>query len=272
MGDLGQYTDEWGSVWHVAEPGVAGEVKQPCLADWPALETVVPPWEMLQEADLSKVNAFCAETDRFVEAGTMVRPFERLQFLRGSENLYCDLGEGDTRIPRLLSMLHEFFMAELEMWVKTDVDAIGFMDDWGSQKALLISPALWRTMFKPLYREYCQLIKEHGKFVFFHSDGNIEAIYGDMIDVGVDAINSQLFCMDIEKLGALYSGKITFHGEIDRQHLLPFGTPAQVREAVQRVAKNMLRNGKTGVIAQCEWGIKDPMENINAVYSAWNEI
>jgi hypothetical protein len=75
--------------------------------------------------------------------------------------------------------------------------------------------------------------------------------------------------MDIEEL-AKYKGKITFWGEIDRQHLLPFATPDQVKEGVRRVRRS-LGDGRGGVIAQCEWGIKDPATNIAAVFEAWNE-
>jgi uroporphyrinogen-III decarboxylase len=171
---------------------------------------------------------------------------------------------------RLLERLHEFFVREMEMWAKTPVDGVSFMDDWGSQTALLISPDMWRAIFKPLYADYCRILHEANKFVFFHSDGHIEAIYPDLIEIGVDALNSQLFCMDIEDLGAKYGGKITFWGEIDRQYLLPFGTPDQVKEGVRRV-RRALDDGRGGVIAQCEWGIKDPAANIAAVFETWNE-
>jgi len=86
---VGTSTDEWGCVWHVAEPGVAGEVKGAPLAEWSALDTLRPPYEILEQADLSQVNRSCAETDRFVLAGTTVRPFERMQFLRGSQALHA---------------------------------------------------------------------------------------------------------------------------------------------------------------------------------------
>ena len=111
------------------------------------------------------------------------------------------------------------------------------MDDWGSNTSLLINPAQWRVVFKPIYAELCEIIRSAGKFVFFHSDGNIEAIYPDLIEIGVSALNSQLFCMDIERLGERYRGKITFWGEIDRQRILPYGTPEEVRAAVHRVRK-----------------------------------
>lgn len=269
--EIGMNMDAWGSVWHVGEPGVVGEVKEFPLADWTALDTYTLPWELLDEADMSHVNKSCAEADKFILAGTETRPFERMQFLRGTENLYMDLAYGDKEVYKLRDMLHEFNMKEMEMWSKTDVDGVSFMDDWGTQKTLLISPNLWKEFYKPLYKDYCDLLHSKGKYVFFHSDGNIEAIYPDLIEIGIDALNSQLFCMDIEKLGEQYAGKITFWGEIDRQNILPFGTTDDVRKAVGRVAKALLRGKRTGVIAQCEWGVKDPKENIEAVFDEWNK-
>jgi uroporphyrinogen decarboxylase len=76
--------------------------------------------------------------------------------------------------------------------------------------------------------------------------------------------------MDIEALGARFGGKVTFWGEMDRQHSLPFGTPEEVRRDVQRV-RRCLGDGRGGLIALCEWGKHDPFENIRAMYAAWSE-
>lgn len=269
---VGENMDAWGSVWYVGEPGVVGEVKEFPLAGWSSLDSYKLPWELIDEADLSQVNKNCAETEKYVIAGTQTRPFERMQFLRGTENLLMDLAYGEGEVYKLRDMLHEFFVREMEMWSDTDVDGVSFMDDWGTQKTLLISPALWREFFKPLYKDYCDILHRKGKHAFFHSDGNIELIYPDLIEIGIDAVNSQLFCMDIEKLGREYAGKITFWGEIDRQNILPFGSPEDVRAAVRRVANAMVKDKLTGLIAQCEWGIKDPKENISIVFDEWDAI
>lgn len=268
---VGVNVDAWGSVWYVGEPGVIGEVKEFPLADWSALDSYKLPWELLDEADFSQVNKSCGNSEKFMLVGTETRPFERMQFLRGTENLFMDLACGEKEAYKLRDMLHEFYTREMRMWADTDVNAVSFMDDWGTQKTLLISPELWREFFKPLYKEYCDILHCKGKYVFFHSDGNIEAIYPDLIEIGVDALNSQLFCMDIERLGEQYVGRVTFWGEIDRQSILPFGTTSDVRNAVGRVAKAMLRGKRTGVIAQCEWGIGDPRENIEAVFDEWDK-
>ena len=159
-------------------------------------------------------------------------------------------------------------MAELEGWAKADVDGVSFMDDWGSQQSLLISPAMWRAKFKPLYEHYCSLLKKGGKKVFFHSDGHIEAIYPDLIEIGVDAVNSQLFAMNIEELARLYKGKIAFWGELDRQRAFAFGTVEDVRKCVGRV-RRALDDGNGGVFACFEWGTLASKEKVQAAFEAW---
>jgi len=267
---VGRYVDDWGSVWEVGEIGVVGEVKAPVLADWGALASYQPPWDLLETRDLSGVNAACAESDLFMLSDCTARPFERLQFLRGSENLFLDLAYRPRELFLLRDLVHDFYLEDVKQWSGTDVDGVMLMDDWGAQQALLIAPDLWRELFKPLYRDYCELIHEAGKYAFFHSDGHIEAVFGDLVEVGMDAINSQLFCMDVEGLAARYKGKVTFWGEVDRQHLLPFGTPEEVRAGVRRV-RTALDDGRGGVIAQCEWGKNNPVENVAAVFEAWGE-
>ncbi|HOP10330.1 MAG TPA: uroporphyrinogen decarboxylase family protein, partial [Oscillospiraceae bacterium] len=153
------------------------------------------------------------------------------------------------------------------------VDGVSFMDDWGTQISLLISPKTWEQIFKPMYKDYSDLAHSKGKKIFFHSDGYIEAIYPHLVEIGLDAINSQLFCMNIENLVEKYGDKVTFWGEIDRQHILPFGTTEDVKKAVNRVASAVIKkNGKrTGAFAQCEWNAFDPYENIVTVFEEWDK-
>jgi uroporphyrinogen decarboxylase len=265
----GIYVDEWGCVFQNIQPGVIGEVKAPLVSTWEDLEKVHPP-EALLTIDTDQVNAFCKSTDRFVTGGCCPRPFERMQFLRGSENLYFDLAEQPAEFFTLLNRVHQFYLKELEQWAKTDVDALTFMDDWGAQRALLISPRQWRKIFKPLYKEYIDLAHQHGKFIFMHSDGYTLDIIPDLIELGLDALNTQLFTMDIENIGARFRGQLTFWGEIDRQHLLPFGERTDIVRAVQRVKDALYSNG--GVIAQCEFGAGAQPGNVYQVYQSWEEV
>ena len=266
---VGYYTDDWGSVWYVGEPGVIGEVKKPILSDWSELKKFNLPWHLIRNRDIDFINKSCEKSEMFMLSDVTARPFERIQFLRGTENTFCDLAYGTKEFQSLLSMVHDFYLEDIRSWCNTSVDGIVFMDDWGSNNTLLVDPKTWREIFKPLYREYCTLIHEHKKFAFFHTDGHTEQIFKDFLEVGIDAINSQLFTINIEELARKYRGKITFWGEIDRQHILPFGKPEDVFNAVIRLRK-VLDDGTGGVIAQCEWGKNNPIQNIKAVFEAWD--
>lgn len=266
---VGVYVDEWDCVFHNMQAGVIGEVKQAAISTWEDLPRLRIPTERLT-FDLGAVDAFCRADDRFVLGGCCPRPFERLQFLRGSQQLYYDLGEQPPELFELIGRVHAFYLRELELWANTAVDGLMFMDDWGAQNRLLIAPRQWRKLFKPLYKDYIDLAHAHGKKIFMHSDGCTADIIPDLIELGLDALNTQLFTMDIEELGRRHRGKITFWGEIDRQHLLSFGTTAEVRAAVRRVFDALYCQG--GVIAQCEFGAGGRPENVLEVYQTWNEL
>jgi len=135
---------------------------------------------------------------------------------------------------------------------------------------MLVSPDHFRKYYKPLYLEYVAIARKYGKYVFMHSDGNIEEIIPDLIEIGIDALNCQLFCMDIAELGKKFRGKITFWGEIDRQFVLPSGNRADVEKAVKTVYENLYSGG--GVIGQCEFGPAARPENIFNVFDCWNKL
>lgn len=270
----GVYTDEWGCEFANIQAGVHGEVRAPLLPSLDDWHSVAPPYETLpsnQAAARDTVNRFCDRSDLFVLSGCCPRPWERYQFLRGSQNALLDLGAHDERTPQLLRRIQDFYLAEWEFWARTDIDALRFMDDWGAQRRLLIAPQMWRELFLPLYREYCEIARAYGKFVFMHSDGHILAIYDDLIAIGVDAINSQLFCMDLAEVAQRAKGKITFWGEIDRQHVLPASDPAVGRAAVADVACH-LYDPAGGIIAQLEFGAGANPDTVVAVYEAWEAL
>ena len=265
----GRYVDDWGATFENIQEGVHGEVKEALVKDWRTDRAKIHvPREWLS-IDAGHVNAYCAESDRFVLAGACPRPFEQMQFLRGTADCYTDLLTEDPEAMAFLREMHHFYCTLLETWATTNVDALMFMDDWGSQQSLLISPALWRAVFKPLYRDYIEIAHGAGKKIFMHSDGYILDIYPDLVELGVDALNSQIFCMGIEKL-APFAGKLTFWGEIDRQHLLTEGTPEDIDRAVKALHATLWRNG--GCIAQCEFGPGGKPENVRQMFASWAAI
>ena len=269
--EVGEYVDEWGCVFTNIHRGIIGEVKHPIVNDddWEDADNVHIPEELLS-FDIDQVNTSCAEMkDKFLVAGACPRPFEQLQFIRGTVNLYMDLMEPPEGMLKFIEKMHDYYCRLLTKWAKTDVDALGMMDDWGSQNDLLINPEIWEKIFMPMYRDYIDIAHSHGKKMFMHSDGNTLRIIPKLIDLGLDAINSQIFCMGVENL-AQFKGKITFWGEIDRQHLIPNGTPQQIDEAVQKVYDTLWQDG--GCIAQCEFGAGANPDNIYRIYEKWASI
>ena len=272
---IGEATDDWGCVFTNIQEGVHGEVKFPLLAgEYPDPKTIRPPVENIPSDAIEardRVNRFCGATDQFVFAQSLPRPWERYQFLRGTENSLVDVMTPDKGMAACLEVIHGHYLRELEFWVTTDVDAVFFMDDWGSQNQLLIPPLVWREWFKPLYRDYCDLAHAHGKYAFMHSDGHITAVIRDLAEAGVDALNAQLFVMDMADVAEQVKGKITFWGEIDRQHVLTSSDPQKGREAVRKVAEHFY-DPRGGVIAQLEFGPGGCPATVWAVYEEWRSI
>ncbi|MCX7018779.1 MAG: uroporphyrinogen decarboxylase family protein [bacterium] len=282
--EIGEYVDDWGCVFTNIQEGVVGEVREPLIKDWKTGQRVrhqavseyaitdAPKAHIPREwltFDADDVNRQCAETDRFTLAGVCPRPFEQMQFICKTEEFYIDLADPPGEMITFMKQMHDFFCELLEMWARTDVDGLNFMDDWGSQRSLLINPTMWREIFKPMYRDYIQIAHAAGKKMFMHSDGHILSIIPDLIELKLDALNSQIFCMGLENLEP-FAGKIAWWGEIDRQHLLPEASPAEIDAAVREVHRRLWRNG--GCIAQCEFGAGARPENVRQTFASWDAV
>lgn len=269
---IGKHVDMWGCEFDNIQEGVIGEVKNPIITvedeEWDGTDKIHIPYELLT-FDVSQVNAGCAKSDKFISCGCCPRPFEQLQFIRGTENLYMDLMDPPPKMLEFMNKMHEFYCELLNKWAKTDVDCLNYMDDWGSQKSLLINPKLWVKYFKPMYKDYIDIAHSHGKKIFMHSDGFTLDIYPHLIELGLDAFNSQIFCIGIDNL-AQFKGKITFWGEIDRQNLLPNGTEEEIRAAVRKVYDTLWDNG--GCIAEMEFGPGARPENVYAAFDEWDKV
>jgi uroporphyrinogen decarboxylase len=270
----GLYKDHWGSTWKMLIGGMVGEVCDPAIKDISGAQDFRLPYDSLEKgwrADRQSVVDRIAEQRRknkFVLGGT-IEPFQRMQWLRGSENLFCDIGMSEPGVYALLDKLTEYYLRYLDFWLDLDIDGVTFTEDWGTQINLLISPAVWRAKFKPVYKILFDKIKSAGKYVFFHSDGYIFDIYGDLAELGVNAVNSQLWCMGVEKAAAACAGKFTFWGELDRQDILPHGTPEDIYRAAALMKKLLFVNGG-GLIGQGEIGLDVSLENARAMLECWN--
>lgn len=266
---LGNYVDEWGCEFKNIHEGLIGVVQKPLIDDLQHYNKLVTPGSILN-LDVDEITRYCMTTDQFLLAGNFQRPFERFQFIRTMELAFMDLAIEPSGLKELLDIIHQHYCKEVESWAQTPVDAIYLMDDWGTQQGLITSPEIFRKYFKPMYREYVEIAKQYSKYVFMHSDGAIGEIIPDLIEIGINALNSQLFCMDIEDLSRKFNGKITFWGEIDRQHMLPEGSQEEIKDAVNLVYDLLYKNG--GTIAQCEFGPGAKPDNVWKVFETWDKI
>jgi hypothetical protein len=199
-----------------------------------------------------------------------IEPFQRMQYLRGTEQLFMDIALEDDHVIKLRDRVHDFYRAEVRLWAESPADGIHLEDDWGSQRQMLINPRTWRDLFKPLYREYCAIAGEYGKPVVMHSDGYILDIIPDLIEIGVKALNPQLGVMPPGDLSGFMRGKLALWGGIDRQRLLPFGDEGEIRASVRETGERFFVNGISGVVGQAFFDKGAKLENYRAVYDQWS--
>jgi len=267
LGPGESYTDEWGCLWTGLSNDYIGQVTEHPLNDWSATADYSFPdpeevgdWKAAAEAAASGRGAVYA-------IGKGGEYFERMQWLRGFENLMYDFAEGRKELKPLSEEIIKHNLKVVELWAASgaDLDALQFGDDWGSQMALMMRPQVWREFFKPNYKRMFDLAHEFGWRVHFHSDGNVSEIVGDLVEIGVDVLNIQLPVMDMNALSRELKGKVCIRGGLDRQKILPRGTCDEVRAHVREVYAAFGSPGG-GWIGNGEIGPDVPLENARAMY------
>ena len=147
-------------------------------------------------------------------------------------------------------------------------------EDMGSQKGLMFSPAHIREFLLPGMQHMIDLTHQAGAYVFHHNDGNVQRILPDLVALGIDILNPiQLLAdgMDLTYLKNTYGERIVFHGAVDNQYTLPFGSVAEVRQEVLDNL-NILGAGGGYILAPCH-NIQPitPPENVVAMYETCRE-
>ena len=261
-------TDVWGCRWSNLQEGIVGQVTGHPLADWDAFKSYVPPdpAEYLPQDEKSEETRR-PEPDKYVVVfgGNL---FERMQWLRGYENLMFDLALSEPRLLDLRDMIVEHNVKAVEILSRRDIDAIEFLDDWGTQRQLMIRPELWREQFKPAYRTMFSAVRDRGLDLHFHTDGYTVDIIEDLSDVGADVLNVQLSSMDVDELSRRFRGRICFRTDLDRQYVLPRGTPDEVDQHVKLTIES-LNTPEGGLIGCGEIGPDVPIENVEAMFAAF---
>jgi uroporphyrinogen decarboxylase len=262
--------DGWGAKWVRTLDDNKGLIVEHPLYDWSKLDSYQFP-DPLAIGDWSDVPDRLRANDRrkyvMVDGDTL---FQRMFYLRGYENLMLDLADRPSEVAYLRDRIVDFIIRKLGKWLEYDVDGFEFRDDWGTQQSLMIRPEDWREFFKPAYARIFDAVTSAGKHIWFHSDGQIVSILGDLVELGARVVNPQAHLIGIERLSADFGGRVCFLGDVDRQQVLPFGTPDEVRAHV-REAIHAFGRFDGGFIARGEVAVDTPMANVDAMYETFAE-
>jgi hypothetical protein len=267
----GRNVDDFGTVWYGEWKGICAIPVEWPIKDldgnydayrWPDDFTAGPPQGRQYSGHM------CGFDDRWYARGAWITYFEQMQQLCGMENFLMSVATESRGFYRLLDDMLAFNLRWIDKWLELPYDGLHFADDWGGQTGLMIRPETWRRIFKPRYAEMFRRTREGGMDVWYHTDGHINEIFGDLIEIGVDVINCQVPVVGHDWIAANVRGKVAIRTDIDRQHVMPFGSPAQVKEEVQRVFE-ACGTAQGGVVACGEVGPDVSLENIRAMYEAF---
>jgi len=222
-----------------------------------------------------------AEENQYAILATpwLLFPFERAFAMQGMENFMLNMAL-DADFARELLERNAHYCKQLmgafleELGEHVDIIKIG--DDLGTQESLMISPRMYRRILKPIHADFISFIKERTKAkVLFHSDGDVEPLIDDFVEIGVDILNpiqtSAGTMADLPALKKRHGKNVVLCGGVDSQKVLPSGTPAEVREEVRRVIE-ILGPGGGFMIGAVHTVMNDvPPENVLAMVDAVEE-
>lgn len=235
MTDIGDacVRDMFGVVWDRSKDEDIGVVKG-CMLPEPTLAGFSFPDARLQMAGLGAWTAECSHLFRTFNLGFSL--YERAWTLRGMEQLMIDMYEAPDFVHELLDAIADWNIALVREAMRTDIDAVRFGDDWGGQTGLQMGPDLWRTFIRPRVQRMYAAVKEGGKRVMIHSCGDVDELFDDLIDLGLDCFNPfQPEVMDVAALMGTYRGRLSFHGGLSTQRTLPYGSVDDVRQETRRL-------------------------------------
>ena len=263
--------DIWGCRWRrmTDDDQDAGMIVSTPLADLDRLpEYSFPdPLSGIDGVELAD-RAIRRDEHRHYVLGAIGMLWQRLNFLRGFANSLLDTVERPEAFFLLRDRIVSHLLARIPCWRQVGADGVLLWDDWGTQRELMIDPQSWRDLFKESYRRIVEAIHAEGMFAHLHTDGNTTAIIGDLIEVGFDDINPQMSCTPAGRLGRQYAGKVCFRPDLDRQRILPRGTPREVAAHVRQMHQ-ALGQPAGGYISYGAIGPDVPLENVEAMLRAF---
>ena len=209
-----------------------------------------------------------------VQGGLGCSIWEQAWYLRGMENLFCDMMSEDPMAEYLLDRVTDVAVMQMEHLARAGVDSVYFGDDIGMQRTLMMSEELYCTWLKPRLKRLIDAARaiKPDIIIIYHSCGYIKEFIPHLIDAGIDVLNPvQPESMEFAEIHREYGDRLSFHGTIGTQSVMPFGTPAEVRK---KVFDNLDIAGKKGGLFVAPTHLLEPdvpVENIVAYINACAE-
>jgi len=226
--------DEWGCGWLKTELENMGQIKIHPISEWAKLDGYIFPDPDDPVCYEGVENQFIGSEDKYIITGIFMLLFEKLQALRGFENLLEDFYSEWGKISDLADRVVDFNLRVIDNMASRfpgKIDGLSFTDDWGTETALIINPKLWNEFFKPRYKKIFDACHGVGWHVWMHSCGKVNEILEGLIEIGCDVINlQQPRVMGIKEIGEKFAGKICFQTTCDIQHTMPFEDADYIRE------------------------------------------
>lgn len=155
------------------------------------------------------------------------------------------------------------------------IDITQVTDDFGAQTGLLISPKLFDTFYRGPIQRAIDLARSYGIIIFHHDDGDLRQLLPTLVEMGIEVLNPiQWRCgnWDLAALKAEYGERLCFHGAVDNQQTLPFGTPDDIRAEVKHLITTLASDQTGFIMAPCHnLQPNTPVENIITMYEAARE-
>lgn len=198
--------------------------------------------------------------------------FDQILDLFGMENALVNMCINPELIEAAVAYVEDYYLkyySKLFDALSGKVQIFNMGDDFATQRGMLLSPEIWRRMFKPTYKKIFEIAKAHNLYVWFHSCGAISEVLPDLIDIGMDVwetVQAHLPGNEPERIKREYGKDIAFFGAINTQTTMPFGTPNDVRQEVRERVYILGKDG--GYICGPDHHIKEdvPIENFLALY------
>jgi uroporphyrinogen decarboxylase len=278
--------DSWGSGQFEITPGDWFPGIHP-LADATTIDEIeqYPHWPDMSDptriAHVQETARRLAEDNQYAILATpwLLFPFERAQAMQGMEAFLLNLAARPDFARALLEKIAQYckeLMGRFLDELGDNVDIIKIGDDLGIQRGTMISPKMYRNIIKPIHADFIEFIRSRTKAkILFHSCGDVANLLDDFVEIGIDILNpvqtSSGGLSDLSDIKKRFGKNLAFCGGIDTHRVLPFGTPAEVRDEVRRV---MTLLGPAGgcLIGAVHTIMNDvPPENVLAMVDAVEE-